>query len=212
MEGDTPACVRVRRRTPTALCRAGRRRLRKARRGRQRARVGRGQLHPVQPVRLRLPARHHPSLRRSTEEEVAAAPAAVELRARQGQGRGGSCSTRMAVSPLDCMGCGSVREACARATSLAMVPAGIQLAEQEVFDYCRGPAWRRSRSWIDATVKGSQFEQPLSRVLRRVRRAAARRPTSKLVTQLFGDRMYIANATGCSVHLGRSAPPRRRTR
>ncbi len=129
-----------------------------------------------------------------TEAEVAAAPAAATFVPAKGKAAAGMQYT-LAVSPLDCMGCGVCVNVCP-SDSLAMVPTESQLDQQEVFDYCvAGVAPKPELE--DATVKGSQFRQPLLEFSGACA-GCAETAYAKLVTQLFGDRMYIANATGCS--------------
>ena len=129
-----------------------------------------------------------------TEAEVAAAPAAATFVPAKGKAAAGMQYT-LAVSPLDCMGCGVCVNVCP-SDSLAMVPTESQLDQQEVFDYCvAGVAPKPELE--DATVKGSQFKQPLLEFSGACA-GCAETAYAKLVTQLFGDRMYITNATGCS--------------
>ena len=129
-----------------------------------------------------------------TEEEAAAAPAATTLVPAKGKAAAGLQYT-LAVSPLDCMGCGVCVNVCP-SDSLAMVPTESQLAEQDVFDYCVDSVAPKPEL-EDASVKGSQFKQPLLEFSGACA-GCAETAYAKLVTQLFGDRMYITNATGCS--------------
>ncbi len=112
---------------------------------------------------------------------------------------------RMQVSPLDCYGCGVCALTCpSKNKALVMEPAATQEAEAANWDYSMklsakpNPANRES-------VKGSQFETPLLEFSGACA-GCGETPYAKLVTQLFGDRMYIANATGCSSIWGGSAP------
>ncbi|WP_101723042.1 pyruvate:ferredoxin (flavodoxin) oxidoreductase [Eggerthella timonensis] len=129
-----------------------------------------------------------------TEEEAAAAPAATVMVPAKGKAAAGLQYT-LAVSPLDCMGCGVCVNVCP-SDSLSMVPTESQLAQQEVFDYCVDNVSDKP-ALEDATVKGSQFKQPLLEFSGACA-GCAETAYAKLVTQLFGDRMYITNATGCS--------------
>ncbi|MBC5584849.1 pyruvate:ferredoxin (flavodoxin) oxidoreductase [Eggerthella sp. NSJ-70] len=129
-----------------------------------------------------------------TEEEAAAAPAATVMVPARGKAAAGLQYT-LAVSPLDCMGCGVCVNVCP-SDSLTMVPTESQLAQQDVFDYCVDNVSEKP-ALEDATVKGSQFKQPLLEFSGACA-GCAETAYAKLVTQLFGDRMYITNATGCS--------------
>ena len=129
-----------------------------------------------------------------TEEEAAAAPAATVMVPAKGKVAAGLQYT-LAVSPLDCMGCGVCVNVCP-SDSLTMVPTESQLAQQDVFDYCVDNVSEKP-ALEDATVKGSQFKQPLLEFSGACA-GCAETAYAKLVTQLFGDRMYITNATGCS--------------
>ena len=129
-----------------------------------------------------------------TDEEAAAAPAAIKLAPAKGKAAAGLQYT-LAISPLDCMGCGVCVNVCP-SDSLAMVPTESQLAEQDVFDYCVDSVAPKPEL-EDASVKGSQFKQPLLEFSGACA-GCAETAYAKLVTQLFGDRMYITNATGCS--------------
>ena len=129
-----------------------------------------------------------------TEEEAAAAPAATVMVPAKGKAAAGLQYT-LAISPLDCMGCGVCVNVCP-SDSLAMVSTESQLAQQDVFDYCVDNVSDKP-ALEDATVKGSQFKQPLLEFSGACA-GCAETAYAKLVTQLFGDRMYVANATGCS--------------
>ena len=116
----------------------------------------------------------------------------------------------MAVSVLDCTGCGSCANVCPgnnKAETLVMKPLDTQLAEQKVFDYSVKLDVKPEvlEKFKDTTVKGSQFKVPYLEYSGACA-GCGETPYAKLVTQLFGDRMYIANATGCSSIWGGSAP------
>ena len=112
----------------------------------------------------------------------------------------------MTVSVLDCTGCGSCVEACpAKTKALTMKPLDSQLEQQSVYDYGFKTVTKKQIPFAKETVKGSQFEQPLLE-FSGASAGCGETPYVKLVTQLFGDRMYIANATGCTSIWGGSAP------
>ncbi|MDO5042532.1 MAG: pyruvate:ferredoxin (flavodoxin) oxidoreductase [Slackia sp.] len=129
-----------------------------------------------------------------TEEEAAAAPEATTLIPAKGKAAAGMQYT-LAVSPLDCMGCNVCVVQCPT-NSLSMAPAEGEMAQQEVFDYCVAEVSDKPEIQ-DATVKGSQFKQPLLEFSGACA-GCAQTAYARLVTQMFGDRMYISNATGCS--------------
>ena len=129
-----------------------------------------------------------------TEAEAADAPAATVMVPAKGKAAAGMQYT-LAISPLDCMGCGVCVNVCP-SDSLAMVDTDTQLAQQEVFDWCVDNVAEKPEL-ADATVKGSQFKQPLLEFSGACA-GCAETAYAKLVTQMFGDRMFITNATGCS--------------
>ena len=130
-----------------------------------------------------------------TAEEAAAAPAAARIiPVKAGKGKG-VYSYTMAVSPLDCMGCGVCVGVCPT-NAIAMVPQEEELAQQEVFNYMVNKVADKP-DMQDNTVKGSQFRKPLLEFSGSCA-GCAETSYARLVTQLFGDRMYISNATGCS--------------
>ena len=112
---------------------------------------------------------------------------------------------RMQVSPLDCTGCGNCVEVCpAKTKALEMKPLDEQRKEEKNWEF----AMKLPKPEVQinpATVKGSQFLQPLFEFSGACA-GCGETPYVKLVTQLFGDRMIIANATGCSSIYGGSAP------
>ena len=116
----------------------------------------------------------------------------------------------MTMSALDCTGCGSCVNVCPGKKgekALSMRPLDEQLAEQEVFNYALTLKDKPEvhEKFKETTVKGSQFKQPLLEFSGACA-GCGETPYAKLITQLFGDRMYIANATGCSSIWGGSAP------
>ena len=133
-----------------------------------------------------------------TAEEVAAAPAAFKGKKMNGKG----CENytfAMTVSPLDCMGCGVCVNVCPTAAkgTLKMVPQESQAAQQEVFDYCVENIRKKDGMMSETSVKGSQFNQPLLEFSGSCA-GCAETSYARLITQLFGERMFISNATGCS--------------
>ena len=130
-----------------------------------------------------------------TEEEVMAAPAGARLvDVKAGKGKG-VYKYMMAVSPLDCMGCGVCVGVCPT-QAITMVPQEQELPEQEVWNYMVNHVSEK-KDMQDNTVKGSQFHKPLLEFSGSCA-GCAETSYARLVTQLFGDRMYISNATGCS--------------
>ena len=130
-----------------------------------------------------------------TEAEAAAAPAAAKIvDVKAGKGKGVYKFT-MAVSPLDCMGCGVCVGQCP-AGALTMVPQEQEAAQQEVWGYCVSKVSEK-KDMQDETVKGSQFKQPMLEFSGSCA-GCAETSYARLITQLFGDHMYISNATGCS--------------
>ena len=104
----------------------------------------------------------------------------------------------MTVSPLDCMGCGVCVDVCpAPGKALKMMPQESQLAQQEVFDYAVANVGKKEGMMAETTVKGSQFNQPLLEFSGSCA-GCAETSYARLITQLYGERMYISNATGCS--------------
>ena len=130
-----------------------------------------------------------------TAEEAAAAPAAAKIvDIKAGKGKGVYKYT-MAVSPLDCMGCAVCVGQCP-VGALTMVPQEQEAAQQEVWSYCVDKVSEK-KDMQDDTVKGSQFRQPMLEFSGSCA-GCAETSYARLITQLFGDHMYISNATGCS--------------
>ena len=132
-----------------------------------------------------------------TDEEAKNAPAAAKIvPVKAGKGKGVYQFT-MAISPLDCMGCGVCVGACPeKVQAIKMVPQETQLDQQDVFDYCVNKVSEK-KELQTADVKGSQFRKPLLEFSGSCA-GCAETSYARLVTQLFGDKMYISNATGCS--------------
>ena len=142
-----------------------------------------------------------------TDEEAAKAPEGMKTLKMTGM-EGYQFS--MVVSALDCTGCGSCANVCPGkkgAKALAMENLESSMGEQKYFDF--GITLPEKKDVIakfkEATVKGSQFKQPLLEFSGACA-GCGETPYAKLITQLFGDRMYIANATGCSSIWGNSSP------
>lgn len=114
-------------------------------------------------------------------------------------------SYHLAISPLDCTGCGNCRQVCpAKEKALEMVPLEEQEHESVYWEYVQSIIPKQNPIKKNM-LKGSQFEQPLLEFSGACA-GCGETPYAKLVTQLFGDRMMIANATGCSSIWGASAP------
>ena len=128
-----------------------------------------------------------------TAEEAAAAPEQIKLL--DGKQKLDGLKYTMTVSPLDCMGCGVCIGQCPKG-ALKMVPTEGELPQQEVFDYCVEKVSDKPELH-GKTVKDSQFKKPLLEFSGSCA-GCAETSYARLVSQLFGDRMYIANATGCS--------------
>ena len=112
------------------------------------------------------------------------------------------------ITALDCTGCGSCASVCpARKKALNLVPAEKPVVEwsQGKFDYLFNDVTKKEVPFKESTVKGSQFKQPLLEFSGACP-GCGESPYAKLVTQLYGERAYIANATGCSSIWGCSAP------
>ncbi len=130
-----------------------------------------------------------------TEDEAANAPEAAKIvDVKAGKGKGQYKFT-IAVSPLDCMGCSVCVKTCP-VDALAMVPQEQEAAQQDVFNYMVANVSVKEEM-ADLSVKGSQFKKPLLEFSGSCA-GCAETAYARLITQLFGDRMYISNATGCS--------------
>jgi len=132
-----------------------------------------------------------------SEEEAANAPASTKMVQMTGKGMENLKFT-MSVSPLDCMGCGVCVGVCpAKEKALVMVPRESQEGQQAAFDYAVANVTVKDNMPAVETVKGSQFQKPLLEFSGSCA-GCAETSYARLITQMFGDRMYISNATGCS--------------
>ena len=141
-----------------------------------------------------------------TADEKANAPEGFETKKAIGKGME-EYEFRIQVSPLDCTGCGNCADICpAPEKALLMKPFEEQVENQkDNWTYAHEEVGYKEDVMDDMTLKGSQFKQPLLEFSGACA-GCGETPYAKLVTQLFGDRMYIANATGCSSIWGASAP------
>ena len=142
-----------------------------------------------------------------TAEEAAAAPEGIQTMPMTGMP---DYTFTMAISQLDCTGCGSCANVCPGkkgVKALAMESLAAHEAEQKYFDYAAALPEKTNvvAKFKENTVKGSQFKKPLLEFSGACA-GCGETPYAKLITQLFGDRMYIANATGCSSIWGNSSP------
>ena len=111
--------------------------------------------------------------------------------------KAGKYKFTLSVSPLDCMGCGECTTVCP-VQALTMVPQETRLSEQPAWNYLVANVSKKEDSGFgDNTVKGSQFNQPLLEFSGSCA-GCAETSYARLITQLFGEHMYISNATGCS--------------
>ena len=131
-----------------------------------------------------------------TADEAKNAPAAAKIvDIKAGKGKGVYQYT-MAVSPLDCMGCGVCVGVCPT-KAITMEPQESQAAQQEVFDYCVAQVAEKADMVGVTSVKDSQFKTPLLEFSGSCA-GCAETSYARLITQVCGDRMYVSNATGCS--------------
>ena len=142
-----------------------------------------------------------------TEEEAKNAPEGIKLVDMMGMP---GYKFTVAISALDCTGCGVCVNICPGKKgekALEMKNLSEQLKQQAIFDYCvkLPPKEEVLNKFSETTIKGSQFKQPLLEFSGACA-GCGEPPYAKLATQLFGDRMYIANATGCSSIWAGSAP------
>ncbi len=129
-----------------------------------------------------------------TEAEAAAAPSNIKIAPKPVVKT--DYKYTLAVSAMDCMGCGVCIGVCPT-KSLKMVPRESQEAQQAVFDYCVAKVTEKADVATDATVISSQYKKPLLEFSGSCA-GCAETSYARLITQLFGSRMYISNATGCS--------------
>ena len=134
-------------------------------------------------------------------DEIAAAPASIktaDLKPKPGEYK-----FTMAVSPLDCMGCGECVTVCPT-KAIEMKAQDSQADQQAAFDYCVAKIGKKPGMMAETTVKGSQFNQPLLEFSGSCA-GCAETSYARLITQLYGEKMYISNATGCSSIWGGTA-------
>ena len=136
-----------------------------------------------------------------TADEIAAAP--DSLKVADLKPKPGEYKFTMAVSPLDCMGCGECVTVCPT-KAIEMKPQESQSAQQAAFDYCVDNIRKKPGMMAETTVKGSQFNQPLLEFSGSCA-GCAETSYARLITQLFGEKMFISNATGCSSIWGGTA-------
>jgi pyruvate-ferredoxin/flavodoxin oxidoreductase len=138
-----------------------------------------------------------------TQEEAASAPSTFVTK--KGMKPYDQYQYRIQLSAMDCTGCGSCAEVCpAKGKALFMKPIGEHMEEVDNWNYALTLS-EKANPMAKETVKGSQFEQPLFEFSGACA-GCGETPYVKLVTQLFGDRMQVSNATGCSSIYGGSAP------
>ena len=142
-----------------------------------------------------------------TADEAAKAPAGMKMKDMTGMA---DYKFAITISALDCTGCGSCANVCPGMKgnkALVMESLEANLGEQAIFDFGRSLPIKEEvlAKFKENTVKGSQFRQPLLEFSGACA-GCGETPYAKLITQLFGDRMYIANATGCSSIWGNSSP------
>ncbi|PRR79374.1 Pyruvate-flavodoxin oxidoreductase [Clostridium liquoris] len=138
-------------------------------------------------------------------KEAAKAPAGFNMVAAKGGAAFAGLQYRITTTPLDCTGCGNCADVCpAPGKAIIMKPAETQLKEEENWEYALTLS-PKENPMNKMTVKGSQFEQPLLE-FNGACAGCGEASYAKLLTQLFGDRMMVANATGCTSIWGGSAP------
>ena len=139
----------------------------------------------------------------ATDEQVEAAPAGTEFK--QGLGNTKAYKFRIQVSPLDCTGCGNCVDVCpAKEKALVMKPLASQMGEVERWNYLHNQVGYKDLDRAKM-VKNSQFAQPLFEFSGACA-GCGETPYIKTITQLFGERMMVANATGCTSIYSASAP------
>ncbi|MBQ6268199.1 MAG: pyruvate:ferredoxin (flavodoxin) oxidoreductase [Clostridia bacterium] len=136
----------------------------------------------------------HATIRPFALDEAEAANAPAVLKSKEMRGK--PYKFTMAVSPFDCMGCGVCVGVC-KPGAIKMVPRESQDAQQAAFDYCVANVSEKKDLTEKITTISSQYKQPLLEFSGSCA-GCAETSYARLITQLFGDRMYISNATGCS--------------
>jgi pyruvate-ferredoxin/flavodoxin oxidoreductase len=140
----------------------------------------------------------------ATDEEAAAAPAGTEFK--QGVADTKAYKFRIQVSPLDCTGCGNCVDVCpAKTKALEMLPLDSQKSQVEKWEYMHGTVGYKNAVDKTKNVKNSQFAQPLFEFSGACA-GCGETPYIKTITQLFGEDMMVANATGCTSIYSGSAP------
>lgn len=140
----------------------------------------------------------------ANEEETKSAPEGFKLKKAVGKGFE-NLNYRIQVDVLDCTGCGVCAETCpAKGKALKMEPAETQKQEMDNWYYGLSLSKKENHTNIN-TVKGSQFEKPLLEFSGACA-GCGETPYAKVITQLYGDRMYLASATGCLQAWGAAAP------
>ncbi len=137
-------------------------------------------------------------------DEAANAPAQMKMKPMTGKA---DYQFTMAISTLDCTGCGNCVKVCPAKDggALVMKPIDSQMPQQECFDYAIKTSVKEDLINAPTNVKNSQFRQPLLEFSGACA-GCGETPYAKLITQICGDRTYISNATGCSSIWGGSAP------
>ncbi|NWJ49641.1 MAG: pyruvate:ferredoxin (flavodoxin) oxidoreductase [Bacteroidetes bacterium] len=141
------------------------------------------------------------------EDEMSKLPAGVDTLSAIPNKQFAGLQFRMQVSALDCSGCGNCADVCpAKTKALVMKPLESQMVQAENFDFMvKNVTYKDTIVPKEQSVKNSQFAQPLFEFSGACA-GCGETPYIKLITQLFGDRMMVANATGCSSIYGGSAP------
>jgi len=138
------------------------------------------------------------------EEEAAKKPEGFTTV--KAKGVSGNYEYRLQVSPLDCTGCGSCVNCCpAKEKAITMTPLEDMVCESGNWDFATEEVTIKKDAVSDKTVKASQYAKPYFEFSGACA-GCGETPYIKLVTQLFGDRMYVANASGCSSAYGGSTP------
>ncbi len=139
------------------------------------------------------------------EKEAASVPAGTKLIDAKGKGLEG-LKFRIQISPLDCTGCGNCAQVCpAKDKALVMESLESQLSETVQWEYMTEKVGYKDTLMPKNTIKGSQFSRPLFEFSGACA-GCGETPYIKLITQLYGERMMVANATGCSSIYGGSFP------